>query len=74
MVIEVLVAQRQRIDPLPQQLLQGVFDQIGIAMVGETPGKAPQIPFPLVQAGQQHAAAITGNVSGLEIHHHGTRG
>ena len=39
MVVEALVAQGQRVDPLCDQPLGGVFDEVGVAVVGEAGGE-----------------------------------
>src|SRR6185312_4992989 len=38
-IVEVLVAQGQGVDPLGDEVLQGVLDQLGVAMVGEATGE-----------------------------------
>jgi hypothetical protein len=43
-VVEVLVAQRQGVDPLGDQLLDGVLDEAGVAVVGEAVGELADDP------------------------------
>ena len=39
MVVEVLVAQRQGIDPLGDQMLEGVLDEFRVTMINEAGSK-----------------------------------
>ena len=41
MIVEILVAQGQPINPLGDEFFDRMLDQIGITMIGETPGKLP---------------------------------
>jgi len=51
-IVEILVAQRQRENALPEQIRDGVFDEIAIAVIDEALGRPSQQPdrlFGLVQ-------------------------
>jgi len=72
MVVEVFIAQGQAIHPLAEQFQQFMFDQILIPVVLEALGKPLGVAVAPIQPGQEHAAPVPGNVSGLKIDHHGT--
>ncbi len=72
MVVEVFIAQGQAIHPLAEQFQQFMFDQILIPVVLEALGKPLGVAVAPIQPGQEHAAPVPGNVSGLNIDHHGT--
>ena len=56
-IVEVFLPQRQRVDPLRDQLPDLVFDQLGIAPVFEAGGQArQQVDAPVDLAQQQRAA------------------
>ena len=58
MVVPILVAQRQRIDPLRHQRLHRVLDAARVPVVGETGGKLPDQPSPGFHLPQQHRPTI----------------
>jgi hypothetical protein len=45
-----------------------MFDELGIAMVPEAGGQALQVSKATIQPGQEHPAAVTGNMAAGEIH------
>lgn len=53
MVVEVLVAQRQGVDPLGDQLLDGMLDEVGLAVVGEAGGELADDPGQLLGLAEQ---------------------
>ena len=53
MVVEVFVAQSQREDTLADQVLDGVFDQVAVAMVHETPRRPSEHSGGLLDLVQQ---------------------
>ncbi len=66
-VIEILIAQRQTVDPLSQQLIERVIGLFRVAPGGETARQAsPQIN-PLVGLSQQQAAAIGSSDAAVEL-------
>jgi hypothetical protein len=56
MVVQVLVAHRQRADTLPKQLLNAVLDQLRIASVAESSGQTADRPGPQLQFPEQQSA------------------
>jgi hypothetical protein len=48
MVVEVLGAQRQGVDPLGDQVRDGVLDEVGGAVVGEAGGELAEDPGELL--------------------------
>jgi len=69
-VVEILVAARQRQDPLRHELLDGVLDQRGIPVVREAVREAPQQPRPLRHLPQQQDARVRGDPAPVEAGHH----
>jgi hypothetical protein len=65
---EVLIPQRQGVNSLSQQWQKRMFDELGIAMVPEAGGQALQVSKATIQPGQEHPAAVTGNMAAGEIH------
>lgn len=45
-----------------------MFDELGIAMVPEAVGQALQVSLGTIQPGQEHPAAVTGDVPAVKIH------
>ena len=58
MIIEIFVPQRQRVDPLRDQLPNPVFDALGMAPVLEAGGQARQQVDAPVDLAQQQCAAV----------------
>ena len=69
-VVEVFVAQSQAEDPLPQQLLDRVFDQFFIAIIDETPGQSANDARLLLDLPQQQSAGIRGDRPTIEVFKH----
>src|SRR3974390_116708 len=70
MIVEVFVAQRQPMHPLPQQLFERVVRPAGISPVNKALGQAlreAQVPIGLAQ---QQDSSITGKGSSRKISHH----
>src|SRR5262249_51833332 len=57
-VVEIFVSQGQAIDALSDELLEGVFDELGIAMVGETGGELADDAGEFFDFSQQQGAAV----------------
>ena len=66
MVVEVLVAQRQGVDPLCDEVFQGVLDQLGVAVVGEAGGELAEDAGGLLDLSEQQGAAVGGDVAAVE--------
>ena len=66
-VVEVLVAQRQGVDPLGDQLLDGVLDEVGVAVVGEAGGELADDPGESLGLAEQQGAAVGGDVAAVEV-------
>lgn len=66
MVVEVLVAQRQGQDALPDQVADLVIDPGPVPMVGEAGGEAVQEADPPVDLGQEQSAGVGGDVPAVE--------
>ena len=58
MRIERLITERQALRPLCHQFGHAVFAGMGVAIVGETPGKAIEQPDALIHLAEQQAATI----------------
>ena len=67
MVVEVLVAQGQGVDPLGEEVLQRVLDQLGVAMVGEAGGELADDAGELLDLAEQQGAAVGGDVAAVEV-------
>ena len=67
MVVEVLVAQGQGVDPLGDQLLDGVLDEVGVAVVGEAGGELADDPGESLGLAEQQGAAVGGDVAAVEV-------
>ncbi len=70
MVIEIGVAQRQRVDALRHHLGYAVLDSLWPAEVGEAARQARQQPDSPVGAAQQQSAGIGGHRSPFKSSHH----
>jgi len=57
-IVEVLIAQRQTVDPLRQHLLDAVLGQPRRTIIGEAPGQAPQESQAAVHLPQQQRTGI----------------
>ena len=67
MVVEVLVAQGQAVDPLGEQFLDGVLDEVGVAVVGEAGGELADDPGESLGLAEQQGAAVGGDVAAVEV-------
>jgi hypothetical protein len=67
MVIQVFIAQRQSIHPLPHQLRHPVFHQFRLAKIAKAISKLPDDPGPLLHLTQQQTPTITADASPIEF-------
>ena len=67
MVVEVLVAQGQAVDALGDEMLDGVLDEVGVAMVGEAGGELADDAGELLGLAEQQGAAVGGDVAAVEV-------
>jgi hypothetical protein len=58
-VVQIFIAQGQTIDSLGYQLLYGMFDQMGIPIIGEAGGELVEDPDALLDLPQQTTAVAT---------------
>ena len=66
-VVEVLVAERQGVDPRGDQVLDGVLDEVGVAVVGEAGGELTDDAGELLGLAEQRDAAVGGEVAAVEV-------
>ena len=66
-VVEVLVAQGQGVDPLGEEVLDGVLDEVGVAVVGEAGGELADDPGESLGLAEQQGAAVGGDVAAVEV-------
>jgi len=69
-IVQVLIAQRQPEDPLPNQRLELVLDKAGIAPVGEARRKPTHQPEAPIDLAQQQRPRVRGDVAAIEPGHH----
>ena len=67
MVVEVFVPQSQGVDALSEELLGGVFDTVGIAMIVEAGCELANDAGDFFSLSQEQDAAIGGDISAVEI-------
>ena len=67
MIVEVLVAQGEAVDPLGEQLGHGVLDEVGVAMVGEAGGELANDPGEALGLAEQQGTAVGGDVAAVEV-------
>ena len=65
-VVEILIAQAQPQDPLPDQDLDGVFDSIRVSMVGEAVVQPTQNPGRVLHFTQQDTPSVGGELAAVE--------
>ncbi len=65
-IIEILVAQREAVDALAQQIDLLMGDQLRIARIGQRRIQRAGQPEPAVGLAQEHHAAVAGNLAALE--------
>jgi hypothetical protein len=66
-IVQVFVPQRQPINALGDQFFQGVIDQIGVAVIGETGSELRQNSESSLDLREEQTPAIRGDLSTLEI-------
>src|SRR5262245_9858167 len=66
MVVEVLVAQRQSVDPLRDEMLKRVLDELGVTMIGEALSELSDDRGELLGLAEQQATAVGGDVAAIE--------
>ena len=69
-IIEILVAQHQAKDPLPNQRLDLVFDVTGIATIGEATREPADQSKAAINLSQQQRTRVRGNVAAIETGYH----
>ncbi len=67
MVVEVLVAQGQALDPLGEQVFERVIGVAGIAPVGEGLGERARQAQPAIQLAQEQRATVAGEATAGKI-------
>ena len=70
MLVQVCVAQRQRLDPLPHQFLHRVLAARRVARVAKTGRPLGAAPRALLHLAQQQAARLTGDGPAVKPAHH----
>jgi hypothetical protein len=65
-VVEVFVAQAQAEDTLAEKVAQGVFDQIGVAMVGEAACEGVEEAEGLIDFAEEQAASVGGDDAAIK--------
>jgi hypothetical protein len=66
-IVQIFVSQGQTIDSLGHHLLQRVFDQIGIPIIGKAGGKLAQYPDTFSDLPQEQTTAIAADRSAIEL-------
>ena len=66
-VVEVLVAQGQAVDPLGEEVLDGVLDEVGVAVVGEAGGELADDAGEGLGLAEQQGAAVGGDGAAVEV-------
>ena len=69
MVVQILVAQRQRAEPLRHQLAHPVFDKTRVALVDEATRHSARETGRAVHLAQKHRATVAAEVTAAEIGH-----
>ena len=67
MVVEILVAQRQRVDPLPEQVRQAVAATRPAPRIVQAPRRRPRQAQQAVDAGQQRNTAVARDLAAAEV-------
>ena len=73
-IIEVFVTQGQSEDPLPQKLLDRVFDPFFVAMIGKTLSQLPDDARVLLDLSQQQTTGIRGDRAAVKPDRDSTAG
>ncbi len=71
-IVQILISQRQPIDPLGHRFFDPVLDQFRFAPVLEAGGKLPHDARPLFDLAQEQTARIAGDVAAVEPGRHVT--
>lgn len=66
-VVEILVTQGQAVDPLGEQFLNSVFNEVGVAMIGETVCKLSDDAGELLGFAKQQCAVIGSDLAAVKI-------
>ena len=69
-IVEILIAERQSVDALGDQLRHAVFDLRGLAMIAETGGELPHDRGALFELAQESGGAAGGDGAAIEAGHH----
>jgi hypothetical protein len=69
-VVEVLIAQGQAVDPLGDEIGQGMLDEVRVAMVGEAGSELVDDSGELLGLAEQQRAAIGSDVATVEVGEH----
>ena len=69
MIIEVLVAQYQTINPLANEAVHGVFDEALVSSINKTFGELSQKPAAHFKLAQKYTSPIAREISASKIHH-----
>ena len=67
MVVEVLVAQGQAVDALGEEVLQGMLDEVGVAVVVEAGGELADDAGEGLGLAEQEGAAVCGDGAAVEV-------
>src|SRR6185437_662919 len=65
--VEVLIARGQGVDPLGDQLLDGVSGAVRFAVVGEAGGELPDDPGESLGLAEQRRPTVGGDVAAVEV-------
>jgi hypothetical protein len=70
MIVEILIAQGQAIDPLRDQRMSAVLDTVGVAVIGEATGHPLQQTYPLINLPQQQSTTVGSDPAAVKTTHH----
>jgi hypothetical protein len=69
-VIEVFISQSQSVDPLSNEVFEGMFDEIRVAMIGEALGELVNDGGELLGFSEQQSAAVGGDIAAIKLGEH----
>ena len=69
MIVQVLVAKNQAIDPLANEAVHAVFDEALVSSINKTFRELSQKATAHFQLPQKYASSIAGKISASKIHH-----
>src|SRR5262245_36915641 len=69
MVVEIFVTQSQGVDPLRDQVLEGVLDELRVTMIDEARGELLDDPGEYFSLPEQEAAPVGGNITAVKSGH-----